>query len=63
MVSRSFFVIFDAALQPEVLQTGKTTIVGVQNELPPNVPLLHEDHFELKVIKTLQVQEKLLPLP
>ena len=30
---------------------------------PQNVPLLHEDYFELKAISTLWVLEKRLPLP
>ena len=37
------------------------TVSGVQNELPLDVALLHEDYLELKVIETPQVQEKLLP--
>ena len=33
----------------------------VQKELPQNVPLLHEDYFELKAIETLWVQKKICP--
>ena len=34
----------------------------VQNRPAQNVPLWHVNYFELKVIKTLQAHEKLLPL-
>lgn len=59
----NLLVIFYTALQPEALPTGETATAGVQNELSQNVPLLHENYFELNLIKTLQCQEKLLPLP
>ena len=59
----TLLVIFDTALQPEALPTGETATAGVQNELSQNVPLLHENYFELNPIKTLQFQEKRLPLP
>ena len=59
----TLLVIFDTALQPEALPTGETATAGVQNELSQNVPLLHENYFELNLIKTLQFQEKRLPLP
>ena len=39
------------------------SVLGVQNKPPQNVSVLHEDYFELKAIKTLQFQGKLLPLP
>lgn len=38
-------------------------IVAEQNPWPQNMPLWHMDYFELKLIKTQQTQEKLLPLP
>ena len=59
----TLLVIFDTVLQPEALPTGETATAGVQNELSQNVPLLHENYFELNLIKTLQFQEKRLPLP
>ena len=54
----NLLVIFYTALQPEALPTGETATAGVQNELSQNVPLLHEDYFELKAINTLWVLEK-----
>ena len=36
---------------------------GGRNELLQDVPLWRGSYFELKVIETLQVQEKLLPVP
>lgn len=59
----ALLVISDTALQLEALTAGETATAGVQNELSQNVPLWHENYFELNLIKTLQFQEKLLPLP
>ena len=59
----TLLVIFDTALQPEALPTGETATAGVQNELSQNVPLLHENYFDLKAIETLCFQEKLPPFP
>lgn len=36
---------------------------GVQDKSPPNMSFWYEGYFELKAIKTLWVQEKLLSLP
>lgn len=35
--------------------TGR--LEGEQNLSPQNMPLCHEDYFELKVVKTQQIQE------
>lgn len=45
------------------LNTATGDCEGEQNTSPKNMPLQHVDIFELKKIKTLQTQEKVLPLP
>ena len=57
----TLLVIFDTALQPEALPTGETATAGVQNELSQNVPLLHENYFELNLIKTTVSRETTAP--
>lgn len=39
----------------------RDVFVGVQSGLPGNGPLWHENYFDLKAVKTLQVHKKLLP--
>lgn len=46
-----------------VLLKSQEAHEGVQNTPPHDKPLLHVDYFELKLTKTLKVQETLLPLP
>lgn len=36
---------------------------GVQNKLPPEVPLWHVDYFDLKTIKAQKTQEELFASP
>lgn len=38
-------------------------IEGEQNLSSPNMPLCHKEYFELKAIKTQQIQESSLPPP
>lgn len=51
----ALLVISDTALQLEALTAGETATAGVQNELSQNVPLWHENYFELKAVEKRQL--------
>lgn len=50
-------------LTPYEDASSLTEIVGVKGRLPQDGSLWHECYFELKPIKTQQIQEKLCTLP
>lgn len=55
-------VLFPLQRKNEIYWLVGTNIIsneGDQNMLPPNIPLRHEDYFELKEIEKQQTQEEL----